>query len=158
MNELPDSIKAILKAEGVSVLCWKRMRDAWAALPASPNVDACQRILDEANRLLADLSGSRILEIRTLPESCETLKEAEKAVIVSAVSRAGSYQEVCRRTGMGKSTLFRKLREFGLSSPSRMRMALDAGAKIAAFEAEIARLRKLLPLDHTTQQAEPGGK
>ena len=33
MSEIPENIKAILRGEGVSAQCYKRLKDAWPVVP-----------------------------------------------------------------------------------------------------------------------------
>jgi len=149
MPELPESIKAILKAEGVSVGCWKRMRVAWDSLPVPPDTETCQRILDEAEKLLREFSNIQIIEIRTLPEKCATVADAEKAVILSAANRSQNWLEACRKAGIGKTTLYRKLAQYGVDRPRRPQMVFKVARRIAVLQAEIDQLKKLLPEEVT---------
>lgn len=150
MFEIPESIKAILREESVSARGWKRIRDEWQSAIAvlQPDIEACQRILDEADKLLHRFRNIQIIEIRTLPEQCVTLKDAEKAMAVQAINQVGVLKSA-NMLGIGKTTLYRKLKQYGIERPPHPN-SITVKAKIASLEAEIVRLRAQLPEEAMT--------
>jgi DNA-binding NtrC family response regulator len=85
----------------------------------------------------------QLVEIRTLPEGCVTLEDAERAMIAAAIKDSHCTKlAAAARLGMGKTTLYRKLKQYGLHTTSESFMLKK---KIEQLQAEIARLEKLLP-------------
>lgn len=150
MSDIPESIKAILREESVSARGWKRIRDEWQSAIAviRPDIEACQRILDEAEKLLLEFSDIQIIEIRTLPEQCVTLKDAEKAMTVQAINQVGVLKSA-KMLGIGKTTLYRRLKQYGIERPP-IQDSIALKAKIASLEAWIVRLRAQLPEEVVT--------
>lgn len=55
-------------------------------------------------------------------EQIKTLREVEKLAIIEALSACrGNIQQTASRLGIGRNTLYRKVEEYGLLSPSSMR-------------------------------------
>ena len=150
MSEIPENIKAILREEGVSAQCWKRLKDAWPEVPEQEIADA-RKDLAAAKKLVERFRDAKVIEVRTVPEGCVTLEDAEKAMILAATKDALGWKDVlaaAARLGMGKTTLYRKFRQYGLS-PVADNQAISHSMllkeRIARLRAEADRLEKLLP-------------
>ena len=150
MNEIPENINSILRNEGVSAQCWKRLREAWPELPELV-VEAARKDLLAAKKSLDRLWDVRVIDIRTLPEGCVTLEDAERAMIMAAVKDACGVHDIlaaAEKLGMGKTTLYRKLRLYGLDpvgDHQAMKSSMLLKGKIMRLRAEADRLESLLP-------------
>ena len=173
MSEIPENIKAILKNEGVSAQCYKRLKDAWPEAPIAPEpvpmppqpeavpahtITAARKRLESAMRMLATAYKAQekitcVIEIRTVPDGCVTLKDAERAMIIAATKDALGTDDTlaaAEKLGMGKTTLYRKLRQYGLSPVQNNRavkFAVPIEERIKRLRAEADRLEKLLPAE-----------
>ena len=173
MSEIPENIKAILRGEGVSAQCYKRLKDAWPEPPIAPEavpmppqpeavpartITAAWKRLESAMRMLATAYRAqekmvRVVEVRTIPEGCVTLKEAERAMIIAATKDALGMHDIlaaAKRLGIGKTTLYRKLKEYGLNpvgDNQTVKSAPLTKERIKRLRAEADRLEKLLPAE-----------
>ena len=173
MSEIPENIKAILRGEGVSAQCYKRLKDAWPEPPSAPEavpmppqpeavpartITAARKRLESAMRMLATAYRAqekmvRVVEVRIIPEGCVTLKEAERAMIIAATKDALGMHDIlaaAKRLGIGKTTLYRKLKEYGLNpvgDNQTVKSALLTKERIKRLRAEADRLEKLLPAE-----------
>ena len=163
MGKIPEPIHAILCQEGVSAQCWKRLKDAWPEAPEQEIADARQAV--EAARKTLDrfkeAQEVRVFEIRTLPEECVTLEDAEKSLIVNATKDALGAKDIlgaAAQLGIGKTTLYRKLKRYHLS-PIADNKAISNSMllkeRIARLRAEADRLEGLLPKE--TEQVGSNG-
>ena len=119
MAEIPEPIKAILREEGVTAACWKRLRDVWPEPMGAVIAAARTDLLSARIELVKAQENVQLVEIRTLPEGCVTLEDAERAMIAAAVKGSRSTADVlaaASRLGMGKTTLFRKLKKYKIPS------------------------------------------
>ena len=182
MSEIPENIKAIFRGEGVSAQCYKRLKDAWPEPPIAPEavpmppqpeavpmppqpeavpartITAAWKRLESAMRMLATAYRAqekmvRVVEVRTIPEGCVTLKEAERAMIIAATKDALGMHDIlaaAKRLGIGKTTLYRKLKEYGLNpvgDNQTVKSAPLTKERIKRLRAEADRLEKLLPAE-----------
>lgn len=134
-SEIPNKIKAILRDEGVSAQCYKRLKDAWPEVPES-EVAAARKELPEEKKIL-----DRFLE------GYVTLKDAERAMIMAATKDAYSRHDIqvaANRLGMATTTLYRKLKQYRLNSVDDSQ-AVILKKRIEWMSAEADRLEKLLP-------------
>lgn len=144
MAEIPELIKAILHEEGISPACWKRLKDAWPKPPEVAIAAAWTDLLSARSELVKAQENVQLVEIRTLPEGCVTLEDAERAMIAAAVKGSRSTADVlaaASRLGMGKTTLFRKLKKYNIPSINNSAILKD---KIGRLKTEVARLEKIL--------------
>ena len=87
-------------------------------MPA-PEEDATTMVQDATEPSPADLPPMPDTPVRILDERghLRTLEEIERDLIQHAISvYAGHMSEIARRLGIGRSTLYRKVREQGLES------------------------------------------
>ena len=149
MSKIPENIKAILRDEGVSAQCYKRLKDAWPSLPEQEIADARKDLL-AAKKSLDRFQDVRVIEVRTVPEGCVTLEDAERAMIMAATQEAMSMKDIlaaARKLDMGKTTLYRKLRKYGLSrvdDNQAVNSSMLLKERIKRLRAEADRLEKLL--------------
>ena len=173
MAEIPEPIKAILREEGITPACWKRLRDAWPEPPEaaivsppvlqesrpiqeeSPLIAKCREDLRHARRVLEAATNFSVtmhkVEFCVAPTGCVTLADAEKAMIVAALQHSKGTNKIitaAEQLGIGKTTLYRKLKELGIP---RLGDSDTVRARIEKLRNELARLEKLLP-------EETGGK
>ena len=152
MSEIPENIKAILKDEGVSAQCYKRLKDAWPVVPEQ-EIAAARKDLAAVKKSLDRFQDVRVVEVRTVPEGCVTLEDAERSMITAATKDACGGHDIlaaAEELGMGKTTLYRKLKQYGLS-PVRDNQAVTSllllKERIKRMRAEADRLEKLLPAE-----------
>ena len=150
MREIPEPIRSILRDEGLSAACWKRLKDAWPEPPKAPKASdeviaaAHADLLSARDELRKVEEKARVIEIRTLPEGCITLKDAERSMIASAIRDSRSWKETLaatRRIGISTSAFYRKLKLYGLSPLST---SYSMKRKIKRLQDENERLEKLL--------------
>ena len=152
MTEIPENIKAILKDEGVSAQCYKRLKDAWPEVPEQEIADARKDLL-AAKKSLDRFRDVRVIEVRTVPEGCVTLEDAERSMIMGAIKDACTLRDIlaaANRLGMGKTTLYRKLRQYGLTSVTdnqAVKSLMLTKERIKRLRAEADRLENLLPVE-----------
>ena len=140
MSEIPENIEAILRDEGVSAQCWKRLRNVWSEPPKPlptlepskitpfPEVIPKTVIIAARKKLIVAMKmlersykeqerPVHVVEVHLMPRDCVTLKDAEKAMIVAAVKDARFGSDILAaalRLDCGKTTLYRKMNEYGL--------------------------------------------
>ena len=152
MSEIPENIKAILREEGLSAQCYKRLRDAWPAVPAQDILDA-RKDLAAAKKSLDRFRDVRVIEVRTVPEGCVTLEDAERAMIIAATQGAMSMKDIlaaAKKLNMGKTTLYRKLKQYGLepvADNQAVKSSMLMKERVKRLRAEADRLEKLLPAE-----------
>ena len=150
MSEISENIKAILREEGVSAQCWKRLRDTWPEVPEQEIADA-RKDLAAAKKLVERFQDVRVVEVRTVPESCIALEDAERAMILGATKDARGGKDILYaaiRLGIGKTTIYRKLKQYHFN-PVADNQAIGNSMllkeRVARLRAEADRLEQLLP-------------
>jgi len=117
--QMPEEARAALKREGASPQCWRDLAAVFAPIKEVGHQTAPARLRGEI----------------MLPW---TLAEIEQLAIVGAW-RAHNYHipETAKALGMGRSTIYRKLRDYGVETDGRHQVVARLEARIAQLQVEL---------------------
>lgn len=155
---IPEAVKNALRRAGLTAEDWRRVRAAFDSLPSAAPPMEPEKLVESIQRLEAKAE-----DVRRVQEQLEELLSApipakwdqvekwwlRRAWETSAMSAGLTTIQFAELIGMPKTTLYRKLREYGIFTgskpgPKQPRPLQSAEAIVSEIESLTAELRAML--------------